>query len=987
MRKMNGSGLVVLVLLGLVLLIGTANAIFADSFQNHPDNNASVAATDTGAVWDDSNCGCSGSDCDGEISIVNYGNCNDTFGLKFYTSGGVLHYTSYAYAKSCNATYINYLSFVPVYSDVGGGDYSDKEWRVIFYDNMGYEINRTDWLSPNYLADTNHHIELIKSGSSIALYKDGVYQEDVGGTYDEDIYYFEIVTQCTATWQVILDDVSTSGDMIATIPHDWYILRNWDNPTNSGLYDGDDTKQADHVFHTTYTWEDYIGGGDTNPPADKIETIYFRTGEVVNTTSLSTSPSCGKIELNFTDMLFHEDETQDKYGLYLQKLKRGDTTLAVDWFVFDFVKYGRQTGSVSFDDDMYVASETALINVSLTSPDFDTYKFYVKVYNIFSELQEQWSVTSTSDTLEWDTTGAESGTYYVILIAKNQNTGFEYEISYDFCTINEGIRVKGVTYDAETGSELGSVSVSFKQGDTYFNTTSSSSGSYELIKMSKDIETYVSASKTNYVFNNFSFTPLTNGLYEINLYLLPDAAHISYNNTTILGLVQEYPFMQNISGATVNIWNGSSWNDSVTTTETGYFKFENLANGTYWMNATAGSHVASEDIEIETNNGSVKYQYFVLSPLYDLTVRAKRADTHESLSSFTVSVDDGEKNCTATSGACTIKNLGWGIHKVEVSASGYYVGIDYVYVGSDTETTVYLTPEEGAGIYYPPHYVRLKFQSCKFLMWFCEPIEGAEVNVTGGNTTLTGTTGTDGAVGFEMSEKVRYTLNISKDDWSYTFYLYPVKDEYVYTIAAGKATKKSIDEAINWSITTSKINDTHRYINFTYNDTSYHTSGLNYTIWKSNANKFYIYDAANRTELYNASLTNTNSYEDSYIVQNWSGNTFVVGFNATFNDSYYEPLSEYRVFKFEKVGGRLLDLGIENEFWYTVISLCLLFIVGALFSALTIEVGAVVTSGFAAILNYIGWLTYPGDKALITTAIIISILIYMNKRAKEEGVA
>jgi len=133
-------------------------------------------------------------------------------------------------------------------------------------------------------------------------------------------------------------------------------------------------------------------------------------------------------------------------------------------------------------------------------------------------------------------------------------------------------------------------------------------------------------------------------------------------------------------------------------------------------------------------------------------------------------------------------------------------------------------------------------------------------------------------------------------------------------------------------------------------------------------------------------LTNTNRYEFSYIAENWSGNTFIVGFNATFNDSYYEPMEEYRVYKFKQIG-RLLDLGLENEFWYTVISICLLFLVGAIFSSLTVEVGAVVTSGFAGVLNYIGWLSYPGDKALITTAIIISILIYMNKRAKEEGVA
>lgn len=974
----------------LIGLIGAAQAEFIDTFQNHPDNSLTIPATDTGATWTVST-GCTDPPCSGDpyASIVSYGH-PDTFGLKFYLAATLERNWAYGYSyvkvKSCNATLINYLSFVPVY--LWNNLDTDFKWYICFYDIDGNLIDCTNYLSNEYLKNTSHHLEFIKSGTSIGIYRDGVYQEDAGGTYNKDIYYFEFVFKGIVHREAIIDDITTSGDVVATIPHNWYILRNWDNPDNSGLYDGNDNKQADNLFHTTYTWEDYIGGGDTNPPADKIETIYFRTGEVINTVSIS-APSCGRIEQNFTNILFHEDETQDKYGLYLQKLKRGDTTLAVDWFTFDFVKYGRQTGTISFDNDVYVASETAKITVSLTSPEFDIYRFYAKVYNMNSELQASWNITTTSETLEWDTTGAESGTYYVILIAQNKNTGFEYELDWDFCTISEGIRVIGRVYDAESNTPLSSVLISYKQGDSYYNTTSDASGDYELRDMSKDITTYVNAEKTNYVFNNFSFTPLVNGLYEINLYLLPDSAHITYNNTTILGLVQEYPFYQNISNATVNIWNESSWHSSVTTTETGYFKFENLANGTYWMNATADRHVKSDDIEVETNNGSVKYQYFLLDPLYTLTVYAKRADTHAGLSTFSVSVDDGSKTCSTTTGSCTIDNLGYGIHKVEVSATGYYVGLKYVYVASNTTTTLYLTPEEesgGPGVYYPKHYVRLRFQECKFLLWFCNPVVGANVNVTGGNTTMNGTTGTDGAVGFEMTENIKYRLNVSKDDWSYTFYLYPVRDEYVYTIVTGKPTKPSIDEGINWNFSTAEINDTHRFFNFSYNDTTNHTASLTFRVYRAEKDEFYIYNPANRTEIYNLTLTNTNSYEFSYVAENWSGNTFVVGFNATFNDSYYEPMEEYRVYKFKRVG-RLLDLGIENEFWYTVISLCLLFLVGAIFSALTVEVGAVVTSGFAGVLNYIGWLTYPGDKALITSAIIISILIYMNKKSKDEGVA
>jgi len=380
-----------------------------------------------------------------------------------------------------------------------------------------------------------------------------------------------------------------------------------------------------------------------------------------------------------------------------------------------------------------------------------------------------------------------------------------------------------------------------------------------------------------------------------------------------------------------------------------------------------------------------------------VNIRAKNAKTDEDIPEFEAVM--GSYSGSTTTGTVTFTDVSNGYYTLQVVADGYYLTEKVIEVSGDlvignmtTNVTVYLEPREaGAGMYYPPHYVRLKFQECKFLLWFCDPVVGATVNVTGvsanaTNITMNGTTGTDGAVGFEMRGDIKYRLNVSGDGWNYVFYLYPVKDEYVYTIVTGKPTKPSIDEAISWNFSSMRINDTHRYFNFSYNDTTNHTASLTFRVYRAEKDEFYIYNPANRTELYNLTLTNTNRYEFSYIAENWSGNTFIVGFNATFNDSYYEPMEEYRVYKFKRIG-RLLDLGLENEFWYTVISICLLFLVGAIFSSLTVEVGAVVTSGFAGVLNYIGWLSYPGDKALITTAIIISILIYMNKRAKEEGVA
>jgi hypothetical protein len=131
---------------------------------------------------------------------------------------------------------------------------------------------------------------------------------------------------------------------------------------------------------------------------------------------------------------------------------------------------------------------------------------------------------------------------------------------------------------------------------------------------------------------------------------------------------------------------------------------------------------------------------------------------------------------------------GIGIYKVEVTADGYYVGIDYATVIDDTELTLYLVPieESGEGIYYPSHYVSFLVQSITGERY-------AGINTTvyiaaDSNSTAiySDVTGSDGVVGFELNETTLYRLTFvnATQGIGESFTLYPIDTEYIVIVSS-----------------------------------------------------------------------------------------------------------------------------------------------------------------------------------------------------------
>jgi len=975
----------------LLFLIPNVTA-FYDAFQYHPNDNLSVTNVMSGAVWYvNIYCSNPNATCDPELKIVTedlnnkivhmdlkYANCFHSITMRGISP------------QTCS----NYWSFYV--GDVNRGVFGSDSWGayIKFYDSSNELINSSKNIYGYFENYENSQWELIKSGNTIALYANGTYVGDIGGVWNRAPCYIELYFTGAAgkspAFGAEIDNVMTGNGIISALPLDWYILRNWDNPAVNGLYNNIDEKVSDNKMNVFYMWRNVTSYSEREPPCDKIIVKHFTSGEIVNQTSIPSAPSFGTITYNFTEMLFHDDPTEDKYGLYEVDLMRGSDVVAQDWFFTTFASAEKtSSGIISWDKDSYASGEIARIHTNITNPDFTTYLYKGYVYDIYGNKKEEWTVSSADEWHEVDLNGYDAGVYYAILKIRNKNTGFEWEEAWDTTSVSEGVRIEGVSYDAKSETVLGGVYVNAIQNyEDHETTTDATTGEYNISGLTVDMEIQMNVSKTNYTHNNFSFTPLQNGMYEINLFLLPDASHINVTAPAIVGLTQSYPFHQNVSYATVNIWN-DTWNASTTTNSMGYFVFENLTPGTYYLNATREGYKSSETYEVNLTSGEIEYVYILMYGLYNLTVKARGASTHATILNFKATLNDGEQTKETTSGWLNF-TVEYGIHKVEVGADGYYSAIEYVYVYGDVEKIVYLTPlegemEQGVGISYPPHQVEF---ACVDMFGNPLPnvyVEATPISTTTGtwdwllnlfgirnesityytNQTLNGTTDSRGAITFVMMENVEYEVNFRNESLGInkTIRIYPKADHYTVILTSTTSSIVSSEDYITFNLSYEIVGDEIN-LSLTYNDSLNQTQNLTFFVYNSTA------------LLYSQNFTNTSNISVSYTVPYKAGEEYMWGYSAF--HSRFGEMGRSRILRITW----FLDLGISRAYC-TWIAIAIILFLTAMFSFTTVKFGYVAIPIISLIFAFIGWLP---NISIIIIALCLGILAYMSKREKEVGV-
>ena len=785
---------------------------------------------------------------------------------------------------------------------------------------VSYDLNKGFGLAPlETSAPILGFYEFKKSGNSIILFIDGVEIETIGACTASDIYVeLDFASGTPPEMWVILDDFTTSS--IIGVNEEWTQA-----PTNIDTSYG---VQSMFSFPTAvYT----------------LETKHVGTGTVINTTTLPSNQGAGDKPAGFVRWN-RNDIFGSNWGLYHVQLFRDSTKLAETTFTyFD----STISGSVAFDQDSYSQGQTANIAYTISSADFASYTYYLKTMNVLGTVEDTYTLTAASGTKSPVLEDYDSGVYYAILSRTSKSSGTNEEFAYDYASVTETVYVNGNVTDAVSGTKMHNVSIEYLQGSTYYNTTSALDGTYNVSDLSVGLSTAITANVTytndstfgnnSYNLSTFSFTPLAAEIYDIDLILF-DINH-TYNNVSTYGLIYDSIYHQPIESATVNIFNGT-WSNSTTSTATGYYVFHNLiANGTYSINTTASGYTDSIDYDINTTTINATRQDIGLSQLYTVTVMARDAVSTAYLSDYTAYLDGSAQD--ATSGSVIFTDVEYGLHSISAVASGYYPTGTTPLIDEDTTITIDLTttPSE----YYAPHKVKFTVKSLWGTLYSGVTTSVYTGGTATGDTLYTGTTGTDGAVVFELSEEVQYTITFIDETQNIdeTRTLYPIHIEYtIIVFGANLIPDDRPSDDILFGCYGKTINMTHGYINVSFNDTSGTTTLAELWINDTNQTQLYYFNTTDSDKAWSQVVDGGNA---SYVVTFKLNNTvldeqLVITRTIHFND-------EVRV-----------NLGLDEGWKYQLIAVIIISVIALLGSALNAEIIAVITVLVGWLMVFFGWL-------------------------------
>lgn len=369
---------------------------------------------------------------------------------------------------------------------------------------------------------------------------------------------------------------------------------------------------------------------------------------------------------------------------------------------------------------------------------------------------------------------------------------------------------------------------------------------------------------------------------------------------------------------------------------------------------------------------------------YTLAIIAKDASSNTVITNFTVDFSTGESEST-TNGVVRFTCLAAGYYQATLSAEDYYPSQTSITLDQSKESIVYLTPiTEDTYVLPASHMVEIRAVSM-----FGQPVPNLNITATGietsgawdwltsifgfenateiQNTTMFGTSDSNGAVTFMMVETIRYQITLINDasGVNETISLYPKEAQYTVIIPPSVAT--DISDVVTWNLTVQEINSSYAWLNLTYNDTVNRTTDL----------EFFVLNIS-KTQLYNVSYSDQSVINVSYVAEYTTGTGLYWGFNATHTD--YLTFQEIKFVRFE---GRLIDLNLTNESYYNWISIALMFFVTMMFSATSAKFGYITVPGLGAFLWWIGWLEVTS--IIMIMALILGVLLYIGKKEREES--
>ena len=480
------------------------------------------------------------------------------------------------------------------------------------------------------------------------------------------------------------------------------------------------------------------------------------------------------------------------------------------------------------------------------------------------------------------------------------------------------------------------------------------------------------------------------------------------NTTDEIPYVNNTDYVMNYTDGTIKILStGNMINDTNYHIDYDYFGYYLPSpGGTFYLNATKTGYKDSAVYTV-IQDDECEYQNIILHGLYNLTVWAKHAQTHISLTDFNAILNEDEQKSSGSSTSLTFTQIEYGIWKVQVDKEGFYSDVKYVYVAQNTNTTFYLAPTttsggEGVGQYYaPPHLVEFRVEN----IWG-RPYENVHINITAQQTTMgawdwlksvfgyrdeiaaeiqngtmNGTTDTYGAMSFMMTETIKYKIHVynATQGIDKVVYVYPKEERYIIVCSVIRWEQNGTEEMreLTINVTTTTLNSTHANITVEYVDPSNATTDLTFYV-----NRTTNYNIQEMVASYNVLHDSNETY--SFVVTPISGRSFFVRV-ATVNDEWGTKVWDFAV----KFPGLLVDLGLP-AIVYPMMAISLILFTGGLFGASSATQGALICCIEGWVFLGMGWFAEIASTVTMSMALslatVIAILAIMAEKGRRSGV-
>ncbi len=359
----------------------------------------------------------------------------------------------------------------------------------------------------------------------------------------------------------------------------------------------------------------------------------------------------------------------------------------------------------------------------------------------------------------------------------------------------------------------------------------------------------------------------------------------------------------------------------------------------------------------------------------------KDADTQNPLRTTTVTISDIDGSNSSilwtdsnglyykTTGMVAGKN-----YLVKAAKTGYTTSEVTVTIteGATTQKDFYLSLEDGAGLYYSPHYVQFIVES--FLGGSVYPDVNVTVYTDSTHETEFGSKITDdrGVVGWEMKPDIVYyfTLISPEQGINKEISICPGVETIIHIpILAGSSydAPNTVYDDLSWVIYKNHVNLSSGFINVSVDQTTSKTVTTNITI--TNMSDTVLYTQNYTTTPLNYSVLVPT--DQSYIVY------------ATISHPDHEPVKLQQSVTWNMGINSNFNLGWEEQWQYSLLATITMILVLMLFPSTIAHIGGIVGCGVGAFHIFVtGWL--PNDTISIMFAFLAIMLAYMFNARKQE---